>query len=171
MNPEAFARWIEAIMLMDKVERQTLSYDGAVRCVEGETAHWIDPVNGVKYRNPGNSTYARALHTACLYAVTPPEGIDKYTASTLGDVMEIGLALAWLEPTPDNVCFRNRIENLVRVTERTEDQLGWVLGASALRTWANLVDDVRIALGRRLVQPWAAAQQHNVAPDVMDGPP
>ena len=94
MNPEAFARWIEAVMLMDKVERQTLSCDGAVRCVEGETPHWIDPVSGVKYRNPGNNTYARALHTACLYAVTPPEGIDEYTASTLGDVMQIGLALA-----------------------------------------------------------------------------
>ena len=67
------------------------------------------------------------------------------------------------------MCFRNRIENLVRVTERTEDPRGWVLGASAPRTWANRVEGVRVALdGVRIVQPFAAAQQHNVALDVMN---
>ena len=166
MNPEAFARWIDAVMQFGRVERKRLSYNGAVRCLPGEAAHWRDPLSCVTYRDPGNSTYAHALHAACLYAVTPPEGLDAYAASTLGDVMEIGLALAWLAPSPENVSFRNRIERLVWATERTETRLGWVLGASTPRTWASLVDDLRIALGRRLAQPWASAQPQDPALDL-----
>ncbi len=150
MNQDRFAHWIDVVMTLGKHERKTLSYNGAVRCLPGEAVHWIDPRSGVQYRDATNATYARALHSAVLYAAPQPWNIEELGVVTLGDIMEIGLAGAWQDASPANVCFRNRLENLIRVTERVEEKLALVFGGSTPQKWASRVDHVRAALGRQL---------------------
>ena len=83
--------------------------------------HYTDPDTGQKYRDATNYVYACALECALHGAPTTNRSWDhEYSEEKAGDMIEIILGLAWMDKgqTPDHLVWRDKVEDLVRKTEK-----------------------------------------------------
>ena len=146
-NAGDIAVWIERLMEMPAEDRKDLSRDGAVRTREGtsDPVHWTDPVTKVRYFDPTNRIYARALRYACLYARdTALVSTDNWCEEKLGDIVECALAMAWRDPSPENLDFRSFWERIVYAVMRLDGCLPTPGAWNDHRLWASFADDLRI---------------------------
>ena len=83
--------------------------------------HYTDPDTGQKYRDATNYVYACALECALHGAPNTNRWWDhEYSEEKAGDMIEIILGLAWMDKgqTPDHLVWRDKVEDLVRKTEK-----------------------------------------------------
>ena len=83
--------------------------------------HYTDPDTGQKYRDATNYVYACALECALHGAPNKNKWWDhEYSEEKAGDMIEIILGLAWMDngQTPDHTYWRDKVEDLVRKTEK-----------------------------------------------------
>ncbi len=158
MGGAGFAQWVTQTMQLSKADRKSISHDGAIRIQAGEPRHWPSP-DGLWYRDPGNATYARAFRSAYLFVpLNLSVWQQDFHNETLGDLMEIALAMAYRVQSPENEDFRHRVEKLVRATEALDAMLPELQFIMRARVWASAVHDLRVWLSIAIETAIVAAE-------------
>ena len=165
LNGPELMLWVNGLMQLPRGTRKELSYNGAVQSEPGEAVHWQCSRYGRGYRDACNQTYARALMSALASVARRPWSVDlPYNREKLGDIVEIGLAMAWEDPSEENESFRRRLERIVRAVEHlyTMAPSLWHLGDGQ---WVDEIDLLWLTRHERpTASPTRPSTEHGRSP-------
>ena len=169
IDPAWFASWCSWLRDVGAGERKRLSYLGAIHIGEFRElrpalpgwiakAKFVEPVTCEEYVDPGNRVYTQCFK--CLMLYQSQEMTDRFAdltkQVTCGDFMEALLGSIWEMQTGDPPAFaawastRRRVARLIAQTTLVIDVLPDWMEFLDPATWAEAVDETRIALRNQM---------------------
>ena len=146
-----WGRYLEMyIVQLSKNDRKALSRDGALECREGEETHYTDH-RGVRYRDPMNSVYARALRFLLLEHVAT-SALHDLNDESMGDVFEGLLGVCWRKECQGDRTWhevRKAVQYMVREVEALGHRFQYIDGLCS-REWVDAVSDTGVLYARDL---------------------
>ena len=139
-----FEKFVHQWMQLSAQDRNTLSYNGAVRSRPGAPCHYRCPVEQVDYFDPSNSIYSAALSI-----LAPQLASENWNMETRGDICESLMGYAYLvrrnmEPHAEHRKQTEQVADIIdefsRMTYLLQADTGdnffnWVLWIKSVAAW------------------------------------